>query len=273
MKCNDTLYIIASYACNLKCSHCPSQLYNYQTDIVAIKQAIMQNDFDEYVLFGGEPLLDMQTFNEILSTGKLTGITTNLLMLTPDIAKTFDENGLKIATSWNASRFTPQQYEEWHSKLKILDDAGLDCTVLITLTDDLLAIQPEKLYKDVIERIDTHRSVDEIKFEYLVADNPEEYYGRCDDWLCSMHRCWKAEAINKIVDLLKRRKNIKNCHTVYTLTPDGIIHRGCPLSLSYKRHMFLDKCTTCEYSNICQPCILQPYCSFPKKLFRLIQEK
>lgn len=272
MKCDNTLYIIASYACNLHCPHCSIRFQQCNTNLDKIKKAILDSQFDEYLLFGGEPLLDVTIFNELVATKKITSISTNLLLLTDDIAQTLKDNNIMVATSWNLKRFTNSQYEQWHKKLDIVDNTGINCTVLITLTNDLFEVEPQVLHDTVIAEIDKHKSVDEIKFEYLVDDNSVEYYSKCDEWLCKMESCWKAKAANFIASSIKRG-NIHNCHNVYTITPDGLMHKGCPNSFCYKKFMFLDECSNCKYSNICQPCILQQHCSFPKKLFQLIQEK
>jgi hypothetical protein len=33
-----------------------------------------------------------------------------------------------------------------------------------------------------------------------------------------------------------------------------------------------EECYNCERANICKPCQLQRYCSFPKKLFELVSK-
>lgn len=271
MKCNNALYIIPSYKCNLSCQHCSIRLQDAKTNLAKIKQTILATNFDDYILFGGEPLLDIKTFDELVETKKLTGISTNLLLLDEGIAKKLKEFKLMVATSWNLKRFTPSQYEQWHKKLEILDTTDINCTVLITLTNDLLEVDPQYLCDTTIAEIDTHKSVDEIKFEYLVDDNTVEYYSKCDEWLCKSVECWKAKAQNYTA-ISMSKGNIRNCHNVYTVTPDGTMHKGCPNALCYKQHMFLDECATCKLNSICQPCILQQHCSFPKKLYKLIQD-
>lgn len=271
MKCNNTLYIIASYACNLQCPHCSIRFQDSRTNLDKIKKTILDSSFDEYLLFGGEPLFDVNIFNELVETKKITSIATNLLLLNEDIAKTLKDNSIMVATSWNLKRFTTSQYAQWHKKLDILDDIGINCTVLITLTNDLFEVEPQILHDTIIAEIDKHRSIDEIKFEYLVGDNSIEYYSKCDEWLCKITRCWKAKAENSIASSIKSG-NIHNCHNVCTVTPDGELHKGCPNSLCFSKHLFLKECTECKYSKICQPCVLHRYCSFPHNLYHIIKQ-
>ena len=272
MKCNNTLYVIASFNCNLECPHCSIRFQKCETNLEKINETLYQSHFENCIFFGGEPLFDLNLFNQIISTKKITSISSNLLLLTENIASIIKENNIGVATSWNLKRFTESQYSLWHNKLNILDNKNINCTVLITLTNDLINVNPKTIYDNVILKIAQHRSVDEIKFEYLVADNSLEYYSKCDDWLIGMHKVWAIDKSNCLFDQLKNG-NIRNCHNVFTITPDGCLYKGCPNSLCYKKHYFLDDCSNCEHNKICQPCILQKYCSFPKKLFAYLKQK
>lgn len=77
-----TLYAIPWYQCNLKCPHCDvrdtSTEFNPEKFIEELKKVEAEN----IVLFGGEPLLHEDWFMKILETGKLTSVSTNLLMMT-----------------------------------------------------------------------------------------------------------------------------------------------------------------------------------------------
>ena len=213
------------------------------------------------VLFGGEPLLYYDTFAKIVKTGKINSVSTNLLLLNKDNLKLINDYKLDVATSWNFRRFTPYQETLWLNNLALVK-----CTVLITLTDDLISEEGTSKLKEVLKKLDTIGTVDYLLFEQEVNNNLDScHFERVDDWLCAISKDWTYSFENAIVDRLKDWKC--DCSNVMTLEPNGTLRKGCP---DYTATHFVNDCYKCSLNEICQPCVLQKECSFPKKLYQQV---
>ena len=262
------IYAIPSYNCNLNCPHCDVHKRNIKINEEKFFKTLLSIDADIITLFGGEPLLYKDIFYKCINTNKITNVSTNLLLLDDDLFKTINENSLPLATSWNPKRFTSDQYKLWLDNIKKFKNTNVSIEVLITLTEDLITSDIGEIL-NVIMDIDDTNTVDGILFEPLVDNNINEaFHERCDEWLCNIHKHWNFTTKNLI------EKNVLNwnfdCSDTWTLEPSGELRLGCP---QYTNRNILSKCLSCDLASKCRPCMIQNCCSFPKKLYGLINEE
>ena len=256
------LYIIPNYECNLNCPHCDVHNKKVDYDEEKILNQISTLSFKNGIVFGGEPLLYKDRLKKIIQTNKITSVSTNLLLLDKEIVDLLKEYNVSIATSWNPLRFNNTQEEKWFKKLSLLDD----CTVLITLTEDLITMDME-YFKNILKKMDETNAIEGILFEQLLSDDAtEEFYNKVDEWLVKIHNIWNFKMKNFITDKVLNWKC--DCSKTYTLEPNGILKKGCPQNNGI---IIQQQCLVCPLSNICQPCVLQKKCTFPKKLYNLIK--
>lgn len=174
---------------------------------------------------------------------------------------------VSIATSWNPNRFNSKQWEQWLTTCQYLHLNSIPTKVLITLTPDLFNIPKEQLW-GIFENFEKCALLESFLFEPLIGD---ECNKEADAWLCKFHKWYKKWGFTMKNELEERLSNWRfNCNSTYTMEPDGSIKIGCP---QYKRPYILSKCITCDKADICQPCMLQKTCSYPKKLAKLISEE
>ena len=262
------LYALVTNQCDLSCPHCDiksTQVDDYNAD----KFLNTIRDFDgNVIIFGGEPTLHKDRLLEILSLHKASSISTNLVNLDPEIIPYI--KNLNIATSWNKSRFTESQYQQWLDNLKVLNGNKIGCMVMITLTDDLINADIDEFIAMIIEWDLCFPAIESILFEQLVDSNkPKEFYSQVDEWLCQVYNKWDEFGIgikNIIVDKLNQWHC--DCSGVYTLHPNGSITNGCPHASGIQ---FANECLSCNYSDNCIPCRLQRHCTYPKKLAQLVK--
>lgn len=255
-----TLYAIPWYNCNLSCKHCEISKMDDGPMSFEFMEALKNTDAEEVTLFGGEPLLNKYILKEILNTGKITSISTNMLLYTDDIGQMLAKHNINIATSWNPTRFRGIQYYEWLANIEKAVNLGLKVMVLITLTPDLFAY-PMKRLLFKLEDMELY-GCESFLFEPLVAET--EVHEQADEWLCEFHKQYEGKMINEFEKKLD--KWCHDCSEVYTLKPSGTIVKGCPHGLP--SHI-IDECITCERASYCQPCRLLKTCSYPKKLREL----
>lgn len=263
----DKLYIVPNYQCNLNCPHCDLHNKKIRFKPVEFFKSLNSINAREYILFGGEPLLYNNRFISCLKTNKITGISTNLLLLNQEKLDLLKKYDIEISTSWNPQRFTDKQYKIWLKNLTLLAKNRLQATVLVTLTEDLLLLEKSRLFS-VFNDMEQTQGVNGILFEYLLSpDTYPDFNTYCDQFLCQLQYEWKWGFNNFILDRLKNWNC--NCSNIRTLLPDGTIQLGCPqfeLNLIKTK----EKCLECNLAGICNPCRLQKYCAFPKKLYQEI---
>lgn len=271
---NKTIYAIPNYECDLNCPHCEVHTYqNFEYYHGKFINQIQQfSSSDVVILFGGEPTLHFNRFVDILKTNKISSISTNLVNVDNRFFNLLNlYPKISIATSWNINRFSPDQYIKWLNNLRNLAKINRPCMVLITMTEDL--ILSDHSYKTLfkcLQDIQDTNGANKILFEHYVGEYAtQEYNEKCDNWLCRVHADWKFNLINDIENKVLNWNC--DCKNTYTLEPNGNFRLGCPQKTSVGK--FLVECLTCEYSDKCQPCILQKSCSFPKKLFKLISNE
>lgn len=217
------LYVIPTYHCNLKCSHCDLHLKDDDFD-ESFYKVLENNDIEFGVLFGGEPTFYKDRLIKCLKTNKIHSISTNLLNLDDELISLYKEYQLSIATSWNPKRFSEEQYKVWLNHLQILTTNGLSCIILITLTEDLLTYDD---FENRLKEWDNIKSIEGILFEPLLDYNmANDLHQRADKWLCKMYDKWSYSFENMIVNRVKNWNC--DCSDVWTLNPNGKLIKGCP---------------------------------------------
>lgn len=258
------VYVIPTYHCNLKCPHCELHLKedNFSEKFFKILDDIKSPDI---TLFGGEPTLYRERLKRCLETEKISSISTNLLILDAELISLYKYYGISIATSWNPKRFTEEQYKLWVENLRKLEENGLKCIILITLTEDLLSYEN---FNSLLKEWDNIESIEGILFEPLLDyQMSRDLHERADLWICSLYDEWNFRIRNLIAD--KVMKWDCNCSDVWTLNPNGQLSRGCP---QFEKKFVLNECLGCNLAGICRPCHLQHICSFPKNLYKKVLE-
>lgn len=268
------LYAIMTHKCNLSCPHCTIKDANEKFDHIAFMSEL--NNFEgKIILFGGEPTANRERMRAIFHSQEHTphrspigSIATNLIILDDELINLYNKIGY-VSTSWNHTRFTPDQYHTWLDNITRLGKSGVKPGIIITVTDDLMDSPIEEFLKIVDEWPSEYISW--IKFEHLISnDNIPEYFDRADEWLCKLYTMWRSSITVETFD--SSLMWYHDCSEVYTLEPDGTIHNVCPNGL-YVKGGVPSECLTCDKASECRPCRLQHYCSYPKKLHALICSK
>lgn len=264
------LYALPTTHCNLSCEHCDikDRKEVYDRDAF-IKQLTSFNS--RIILFGGEPTLYRDRLFDIIEHDRaanknIGSISTNLMILNDELISLYREIG-HIATSWNPTRFRHNEYITWTENCNWLHAEGLTTSIMITLTDDLISMRPEEFLE--IVRSWNPGVIKQIKLEHYVGDTTPDYYHRVDRWLCELYGLWKeSDPYCTIFDKVKHW--VFDCSGVYTLTPDGVLHQGCPHLMTATTP---DECYSCDKCTNCRPCQLHNYCSCPTELQKLVLNK
>lgn len=256
--------------CNLRCPHC---YVNFENDEFDEEKFLKQlNSFDGYlILFGGEFTADMDRFRKVVKSNKEHGISkfatasTNLIILNDELLE-FYKTLSGVGTSWNLDRFgTHKNYKKWLKNLYILVNNKIPVTVLITMTQDLIKY-PIKDFLKILKEFD-NKDIN-IKFEHYIGQVDPKFYSQVDDWLCELYRNW--DMINPLNITKQLERWYKDCDETYSLLPNGMIINKC----AHESPTVINKeCLTCPDAINCRPCRLIPYCSYPRKLAKLIKEE
>lgn len=95
----DTLRILVSWACNLKCTYCCNEQERFRKDIKPTTlDAIKWNDYKVFCVSGGEPLLNMAKVEAVVSRipkGALIVLYTNGILLNALNATKLRDMGVK----------------------------------------------------------------------------------------------------------------------------------------------------------------------------------
>lgn len=263
------LYALLTEKCNLSCPYCDIKSLNETFNEEKFMKEL-ENFDGEIILFGGEPTLYRDRLFKVFFHNpdvnkKIISITTNLMKL-DDFTLIILRYIPYIGSSWNPSRFNENEYEIWLENIDKLHKTFPEKTlrILSTLTNDLLNMNP----KDVVNIISKWNKdiIREVVFEYYVGEeSTEEYFEKCDNWLCSIYNEWNLDINLGNIDTVKDFYN--DCSGVYSLFPDGTLKHGCPHHMNIN---VVEKCYSCERLEICKPCQLQKYCSFPEKFYHLV---
>ena len=262
----DKLYVIPTYKCNLSCPHCDLHKKNIAFNTKSFFKQLNNIEAKEVILFGGEPSFYQDRLAKCLKTNKITSISTNLLF--GKYIPLYAKYNLDIATSWNPLRFSEYTENIWLHNLHIISEYNRKALVLITLTPDLLKM-PLVTLNILFKKLEETEGVSGVLFEPLISNFTNQvFYDECDEWLCNIYKNWSWKFNNFIIDKLNNWNC--NCSNIMTLEPNGILRKGCPqVDNNIKIN---EACYTCKLSTMCNPCYLQQYCTFPKKLFNLIKE-
>lgn len=267
-----TLYALITSHCNLSCPYC--DVKNCKEEFNRDLFIDQLNKFDgRIILFGGEPtmymdrLLDIYINNPAL-TRKISSISTNLISLNPKLLSILQFIRY-IATSWNPDRFNGNEYQQWLDNIKLIQEEipTVEIRVLVTMTDELLKLSAEE-FNGVIAEWNCP-VIKDIKFEHCIGINSnKEYMNKCDEWLCNVYKTWESPIT--MVNIKEMKNWYHDCRDVYSLHPDGSITKGCPHAADI---VVPEECYTCERNDVCKPCQLQKYCSYPFKFAELVKEK
>lgn len=269
-----TTYLIPTRRCNLSCGHCDISKTWTCEDISEFMDSFRKLACKNCILFGGEPLLlKRDTFDEIVDSGKVSSISSNLLLLDSHVTRKLAENGISVATSWNYSRFRDgNELDAWFLNIVKLLENGIYVTILITLTEDLcFSAESKTIFFQVLDRIsgimDDERLMGNlrgVRFEPFVQST-HELIMKADALMVEVyHRNYKF--INILADDYKRG-NIHNCAEIYTLMEDGRLINSCPHEVNDN---ILEECLSCKYSKVCKPCKKQNVCTFFKRFFEVL---
>lgn len=269
-----TTYLIPTRRCNLSCGHCDISKTWTCEDISKFMDSFRKLACKNCILFGGEPLLlKRDTFDEIVDSGKVSSISSNLLLLDSHVIRKLAENGISVATSWNYSRFRDgNELDVWLLNIVKLLENRIYVTILITLTEDLCSgAESKTIFFQVLDRIsgimDDERLMGNlrgVRFEPFVQST-HELIMKADALMVEVyHRNYKF--INILADDYKRG-NIHNCAEIYTLMEDGRLINSCPHEVNDN---ILEECLSCKYSKVCKPCKKQNVCTFFKRFFEVL---
>lgn len=271
------LYICFDFRCNLNCPHCTlkSIPQHYEFDKIFQTLQYIHNINKDFTinLFGGEPMLlkdeNLKLFEPILLKHPLI-ISTNLLQLTPyklELMKYAED----INTSWNPQRFTDEQYIKWLNNIDELNKNNISYSVMVTLTQDLINMQPKDFYNKIL----SWNNCRNIDLKQMIGDLNIDFK-KVDKWLCELYNVWKDKPknllFNEIQQIIDGKRIWKNyCKTYFTLMPNGQLKDGCPY---YEYEPKKDFCLICEYYPICQGgCNIQDKCTFPKQLYERMKNE
>lgn len=270
MHSSKTIYALLTRKCNLSCPHC--DVYNVEDNFNREKflDTLFKTE-GNIILFGGEPTIYQDRLFDIVNEcdkadRNIVSISTNMMILNDKLIDYYNKLG-RVATSWNPNRFNKIQYDVWYRNCFTLSTVtGVKPTILITLDNDLLEMGVDNFLK-VIDDWDSS-VFKQIKLEHFNGDTTPEYFERVDNFLCELHHKWRSSIHNEIVDRVKHWWC--DCSGVYTLNPDGTLSHGCPHNVTLSVPV---ECYTCERADICRPCVLQKYCSFPNKFAELVNSE
>ena len=272
-KLRPTLYALITEQCNLSCYHCDvKKAAHYSTHEKFNEQLFIQRikQFNgDIILFGGEPTLYLTRMEAAIATGKVTAISTNLLILNEELLGLYKD--LRIATSWDVERFRyPKQLSTWQNNLQLLANYGLTCSVIVTLTRPLLQRHVPTI-AGFIKRLEQCKAVTNVQFEYLLDANlPHGYYTNVEEWLVEMHEAWQEKDI-QIENTIVRKPWYYDCDAVFTLYPNGQSKKGCPHQ--QQQYYAPDECYVCDKVTVCKPCQFHQVCSRPNKLFSALESE
>lgn len=108
----DTLRVLVSWKCNLKCSYCCNEQEQFRKDIRPVKiDDINWGNYNVYCISGGEPLLNPLKVYEGLDRcdkSKMIILYTNGILLNSLYAKAFAARGVKAI---NVGLHNPKQFD------------------------------------------------------------------------------------------------------------------------------------------------------------------
>lgn len=267
---NNMAYAMLTTRCNLTCPYCDIKSADDGYDQEKFMQAL--RDFNGwFLLFGGEPTLYRDRLKHVMFSdpevsNKIKSITTNLMILDDELMDIF-KNFKSLATSWNPSRFRNNEYSTWLDHINKID-GQVKFLVIITMTNELLQMDPDEIINTI--RSWNSNTINIIGFEHYVGpETTQEYFDKCDDLLCEIYKRWDVPIRFKNVRMQLGYRYNFYCKRTHVITPSGILLPGCP-QRQYNEIKTPSECYSCDRVDVCKPCRLQNYCSYPKKFAELI---
>ena len=300
-----TLYIITTNQCNMSCPFCYTQFVpqftkntersciNTKTAIDVINKGYKGEKYDYVIFHGGEPLLYPKEILEILdgtSSQKDTtfSIQTNLAykQLSQDQIKVLVRLG-SYGTSFSVDRFLGKKEleEQFKDNVKFLNTLGLECTLLVTLTEmQIMRQNPWRLLDYVndlgIQKIVLERPILTNQQYKENRESLENLYADIDSYMLTCAKIFPREYTNlywlveKSIEHGITLYNTKCSNETFTLYNNEFKY-GCP-SLECRNENnseMLTRCLECEYYRWCgMDCeCFNHLCAFPKKTFSYIK--
>jgi len=306
------VYLKTTETCNLNCDHCFTSgkfgrkiYFNVDKTVNWFKELSksLPEQPDLHIEYhGGEPFLapleDMQRAYDEISQywpNASWGCTTNLVhKLTPEKLKFIDEVlGKRIGTSWDPKiRFdNNKQRMLFEDNIKLLLDRGVTIKLFVSLTRDVVLMEPIKLLEYVkslgVQEMDIERVTKNghaTRNLHIFPTNKE-----MDDWFVKMHdqineydaRNWFHNSFMENIytkfehNFTKAGTWCRDCEQkLFTINADGTI-AGCPNSAPEDHYGTLDMpiwdlmfnpkrqhIIACEAAgnNLCLECPVYKYC-------------
>lgn len=299
-----TLYIITTEQCNMNCPFCytkfiPQFSENTEKNCIDVNTAInvinkgYNGEKYDYVIFhGGEPLLYPKEILEILDNVDMES--TNFSIQTNLVYKSLTKEQVNVliklgsyGTSFNVDRFLgkKEQEEQFKDNIRFLNTLGLDCTLLVTLTEEQITRQnPWRLLDYVrdlkIRKIVLERPIYPNKYYKENKEKLENLYEDIDSYMLTCAKIFPRNYTNlfwlveKSIENGLTFYNTKCSNDTFTLY-NKEFKFGCP-SLECRNENnsdMLQKCLQCEYYRWCgMDCeCFNHICAFPKKTFSYIK--
>lgn len=265
-----TIYYVVTEKCNLNCSHCDimklsDRKYN-PYKVLPILEDNKKNG-GHNIIFGGEPLLYK---NRVIDAALYCdSITTNLTInVNKTMMSLFKDLSISVGTSYNPTRFNDyvrgKTLGEWLNHVEFAKQYT-PIALLITMDKHLISNQ----YRDRLFYVLNTGLFSSVRFEHEVnLSNDEEFYEKANEWLYDLYKNYDESKL-PFCKNFHEKEIICDCSDVYTLYSDGKLKKGCPHKVPYQ---YNSKCLYCDMVDICKPCQLQKYCTFPRKLIKELRK-
>jgi len=261
------VYLKTTETCNLNCKHCFTNgkngkkiYWNVDLTIDWIKRVneyFPNLNHIHFEFHGGEPfLVPIQQMQRVYDScnnlwkSMSWGATTNLVYKIDDDYIKFVKNvfGNRLASSWDPNiRFSNEKQKKlWEKNIKTLNENQISIKLFVSVTKDLIKIEPIKLLK-YFKKL----KFKEVSFERLTKNGNANLFSEIfptnkelDDWFLLMHeqnlkygcRDWfENEFLENIYSkfenkLLNLGTFCRDCEQkLFTINADGTI-AGCPNS-------------------------------------------
>ena len=139
----DTLRILVSWKCNLKCTYCCNEQEQFRKDIIPTAiEDIKWGEYNTFCVTGGEPLLNLSIVSRGLDRippGKMVVLYTNGILLNKTIAQYLRCSGVKAI---NVGLYNKDSFQNLINNV-LRDTAGLGLSVRFHAQD---------IYKEDLEK-------------------------------------------------------------------------------------------------------------------------
>lgn len=265
--------------CNLRCPHCYKT--NFSQSLLDIPKAVdymaSHTNITTATLYGGEPLLPKYNRDVLGLINSLPKNITELTCTSNLYFKTLTDSQLEIishltglSTSWTPNRFKDLDINLWKSNIQtIYNKFHLKCSLIITLTKDLITLSPES----VLAIFSTFPNcIETYKFEPFIGelnDKNRPSNKSVDIWLSSFFDLVSSipekfkvyDLFNYLIEGLANNTrysiNNRGCiDGIITMDVTGAIF-SCPNSIYLKKNLLAskyvydDQCLLCKYFSIC----------------------